>query len=350
MIAVVFYTPIFAGLVFASMSFSQGIIRVCLLLVALAGGVVQAATVQDLYVAAVSVPDRSEAARRKAFIEALGQVAVRVSGSRAAPERLGSAIGDVQRYVQRFGYLAQNQLQVGFDARAVDELLNQAGLPIWGRERPLTFVSLQVEDASGARRFVTSATAGPERDAIIAAANFRGVPLQWAGTADALSGTTQLSASELDAERQRLGADALLLGFATRSGAGTTVRWQLSFGDRTRDTAGSVESGIHLAADTFADIYAAASGSVSELLIEVSGVPNLDAYARTVNYLEGLTLVRSVSVLEVNRDALLLRVVSRGDAETLRRALALDDELLPESLDQSAPDPQRLRVRLQPAR
>lgn len=332
----------------------------CAWLLTCVAGLAGAAAVQvpDLYITTVTVTDRGEGAQQSAFVQALGDVAVRVSGDRNAAARLGSAVGNARRYVQRFGYLAQDRLQVGFDPRAVDEMLANAGLPIWGRERPTTLVWLQAEDGTGVKRTVDGTTPGPERDALVRAAELRGVPLTWptqsSVQANALESllARQPAAAELDAERERLGVDALLIGYATRTAAGAepTVRWQFLFDGQSRDASGGLDAGINLAADSFAQMFAAASGSMSDLVVEVVGVADLSAYAQTLNYLEGLTLVRSVGVTEVRGDTVQFRVVSRGDADTLRRALSLDDRLLPQTLEQSAPDPQRLRLRFQAAR
>ncbi len=311
-----------------------------------------AATVDNLYITTVTVTDRTEAGRESAFAQALADVAVRVSGSRTAADRLGGA--GAKRYVQRFGYLAQDQLQVGFDPRAVDELLTNAGLPIWGRERPATLVWLQADDGTGTRRLITSATSAPERDAVIRAAQLRGLPITWATPATGLDAVLarQPSPAEIDAERQRLGANALLIGFATRSAPGSdpVVRWQFVFDGQVQDGAGSVESGIHLAADRLAEVFAAASGSTSDVIVEVDGILDLDAYAQTLNYLEGLTLVRKVDVQDVRDQTVRFHVVSRGDVGNLRRALLLSNRLVPQALEQSAPDPQNVRLRFQPAR
>jgi hypothetical protein len=313
-----------------------------------------AATVDNLYITTVTVKDRSEAARERAFVQALEEVAVRVSGARDAAERLGSVVGNAKRYVQRFGFLAEDQLQVGFDPRAIDELLANAGLPIWGRERPTTLVWLQAEDNAGRKHIVSSAIASEERDAVLRAARLRGLPIVWPDGSSALANllAQEPTAAELDAERERLGVDALLIGYAKRTGAGTEsfARWKFVFDGRTSDVSGSIASGIDLAADQFARTFAAASGSLADLSVEVDGIDDLDAYAQTLNYLEGLTLVRSVSVTEVRGSTVSFRVVSRGDAQTLRRALSLNSRLVPQTLDESAPDPQRVRMRYQAAR
>lgn len=351
-----FTHPILSGPLTLSMDLRSTWVRTLLVLwlSAWSVGIAAAATMDNLYITTVTVKDRSEAARERAFVQALADVAVRVSGARDAPERMGTAVGSAKRYVQRFGFLAEDQLQVGFDPRAVDELLANAGLPIWGRQRPTTLVWLQADDGTGRKHVVSNVVASPERDAVLRAATLRGLPLAWPNVSSALEGilAREPGVAELDAERERLGVDALLIGYAMRSAPDTepAVRWQLVFDGQTSDTAGNVASGIDLAADRFARMFAAASGSMADLSVEVDGIDGLDAYAQVLNYLEGLTLVRSVGVTEVRGSTVLFRVVSRGDGETLRRALSLDSRLVPQALEQSTPDPQRLRLRFQAAR
>ena len=121
--------------------------------------------------------------------------------------------------------------------------------------------------------------------------------------------------------------------------------------DGVSQTSGSLEDGVHLAADTFAKVFGAVGTSLSEVNVDVSGIANLDAYARTLNYLEQMTLVRNIAVEQVSGDTLRLRLAVRGDAETLQRAIALDRRLVP--LD-AGTDPapanaaNRLALRYQP--
>ena len=121
----------------------------------------RAVTVPDLYETAQPV----DGSRDAAFVEALKTVLVRVSGQRDAALRVGE-ISDPRKYVQRFGFTADNVLEVGFDSASVDQLLSKAGLPIWGRERPATVVMFGVEEAGGAWRWLAADTPAREREAI----------------------------------------------------------------------------------------------------------------------------------------------------------------------------------------
>ena len=110
-------------------------LRFLLLALAFALAPAFAVTVPDLY--EVSVP--MTGGRDAAFVEALKTVVVRVSGRRDAAVRLGGALNDPRKYVQRFGETADNQLQVGFDSVSVDGLLIDAGritVLSYGEDRP----------------------------------------------------------------------------------------------------------------------------------------------------------------------------------------------------------------------
>lgn len=300
----------------------------------------QSVTLTDLYETAQPVQESREAA----FVEALKTILVRVSGSRDAPARVGSEINDPRKYVRRYGFQADGTLEVAFDSASIDEMLSQAGLPIWGRERPVTLVIVSFEDASGAQRWVSADLPAAEREALLRVARQRGLPLTWAtmdseDRAQAGAGTGgQLQVAA------RYGANAVLVA---QSRAGQ-VGWTLVSGDGAVATSGGLEEGVHLAADTFARVFAASGSSLGSVVVEVSGIDDLNAYAATLNYLEAMTLVRGVALEQVSGESMRFRLAVRGDAATLRRAIALDDRLVPAESSSAPALDGRLAFRYQP--
>jgi uncharacterized protein len=285
----------------------------------------RAVTVGDLYETAQPV----EGSRDAAFVEALKTVLVRVSGQRDAAARVGTEINNPRKYVQRFGFTAEDVLEVGFDSVSVDRMLSQAGLPIWGRERPSTLVLLSVETVDGSERWISSDTPAQERDLLARVARQRGLPLKWP-TMDSqdrvqASADADSSSAALLQTAARYGANAALVGRAR----GGSVQWTLVSNDGASRASGGLEEGVHLAADTFAHVFAASGSSLGNVTVEVSGIGDLNAYAATLNYLEGMTLVRAVALEQVAGDTMRFRLAVRGDAGTLRRAIALDDRLVP---------------------
>jgi len=278
-----------------------------------------AATVEDLYETTQPVEGSQDAA----FARALETVLVRVSGQRDAPARVGAALANPRSYVQRYGVTQENVLQVGFDDVSIERLLIDAGLPIWGRERPSVLVVLSLEELGGA--WLSGEVPPADKERIARAAHLRALPLQW-GSIDSqdasLLGMGASSALVQIAERN--GANAILVGRGRRE----ALHWILASRDGVSDASGTLEDGVHFAADTFARLFATQGASLAQVNLEVSGITNLDAYASTLNYLESLTLVRAVAVEQVAADTLRLRLAVRGNAQTLQRAIALDDRLI----------------------
>jgi uncharacterized protein len=307
-----------------------------------------AATVADLY--EISVP--LDSGQDAAFLDALKAVSIRVSGQRDAATRLG-VVTNARQYAQRFG-TANRMLQVGFDSVAIDKLLSTAGLPIWGRERPATLVLLNIREADGSSRWADAQFGSVEREAVTKVARQRGLPLIWPSVdAQEQSRIQQagFSAAALLQIAERFGANATLLGYAQRGSANSlSVRWVLAAEDGATELESVLEEGVHLAADTFARTYGASASSVDNVLVEISGIANLSAYAAAVNYLEAMTVVRSVALEQLSGDILRLRLAVRGDANTLRRAVTLDKRLVPQVVN--SPDavvrPASLQFRYQP--
>ena len=251
----------------------------------------RAVTVPDLYETSQPV----DGSRDAAFVEALRTVLVRVSGQRDAALRVGE-VSDPRKYVQRFGFTADNVLQVGFDSSSIDQLLSKAGLPIWGRERPATVVMFGVEEG-GAWRWLTGDTPAQEREAIARVARQRGLPLKWP-VMDAQERAEASSDSPgLLQAAARYEANAVLLGRAR----GGVVQWTLLSDEGAAQASGGLEDGVHLAADTFARVFAASGSQLGSVIVEVAGISDLNAYAATLNYLEGMTLVRGVALEQVIR-------------------------------------------------
>jgi uncharacterized protein len=303
------------------------------------GASARAVTVPDLYETAQPVAGSREAA----FVEALKTVLVRVSGQRDAALRVGAPVNDPRQYVQRFGFTADNVLEVGFDSASIDRLLSNAGLPIWGRERPATVVMFGVEEAGGAWRWLAADTPAQEREAIAKVARERGLPLKWPVMDAQERAEASSEASGLLQAAARYDANAVLLGRAR----GGVVQWTLLSNDGAAQTSGGIGDGVHLAADTFAQVFAASAGSLGSVIVEVVGIGDLDAYAAILNYLEGMTLVRGVSLEQVAGEKMRFRLAVRGDAATLRRAIALDHRLVPTDAPEGATG-DRLAFRYQP--
>jgi hypothetical protein len=274
-----------------------------------------------LYQATVPLKSPAEADRAAAFGEALKVAAVRASGrsdAGAAPA-IAAAAAAPTSYIQQYSTTTDRMLKVGFDGRAMERLLQQAGLPLWPAERPVTTVYLFLPAIAGAARAVTAAERPPERVEVERAAASRGVPLTWPAEAvDLATARTRTAGAGPKA--------AALLGVPGSTG----YDWSFGHAGQSARGQGGLASGLGLAADTLAGRYAPGSTrSVRTVSIAVGGLTDVRAYAALTKYLEGLSLVRSVSLRMLSGSTAQLALEVRGDLELLRRIVALDGRLQP---------------------
>ncbi|HVY21990.1 MAG TPA: DUF2066 domain-containing protein [Steroidobacteraceae bacterium] len=293
-----------------------GWIRYCTaVLCMLAACSAPAATVNGLYDAAVRVTDNSAATREAAFATALGIVAARVTGERDAPDKLGALLNSAPKYVQRYGYNS-GFLEVGFDSSGVNQLLDQASLPLWGRERPVTLVVLPVSLQSMREA----------RAAIEQTARLRGVPLAWAREVSDRIDPANLT--QIQAMADRYGAAATLLARMKDPTSAASLQWQFVFDGTTQSIDGAIDEGPHLAADVLGKYYAVADKETATTVMDVAGIDGVDAYGTALNYLGGLSTVRTVKVESVRRDVVRFRLELRGAVENFRRSLDVDQKLV----------------------
>jgi hypothetical protein len=298
-------------------------LRTALLCLSLSAVSVSAATVNGMYDAAVRITDNTEASKQAAFATALGMVASRVSGQRDAATKLGAVLNTASKYVQRYGFNS-GFLEVGFDSAGVNSLLEQSGLPLWGRDRPSTLV-IMPSTLQGVRE---------ARAAVEQTARLRGVPLIWAKT-EVSERVAETNIQEIQALADRYRASGVLIARMIDPTSMATLRWQFVFGNSTQEIEGATDEGPHLAADVLGKYYAVADKETIIVALEVSGIDGFDAYGTTLNYLTSLSMVRTVKVDSVLQDVVRFHLELRGAVEKLRRGLELDQKL---STQQSAAD------------
>lgn len=306
-----------------------------------------AGEIDRMYEVEVAVADRSADARAEALRQAMSRVLIRVTGEREAARLIGvdTLLEQPGRYVQQFNYLTSPeraeagealQLRVRFDGAAIERVLRDQGLPIWGRERPTALLWLALGGEQ--RRLIAEDSEHALRQVAAEISRQRGLPVLFplmdlqdqaqVGYADVWGGfdETVLAAS------QRYQPQAVMLGRLQQGAGGWQGRWTLHFG---RDTltwttsgdgaAETLAAGLNTAADRLAlRLAVRALGTVGEVQrIRVRDVFSLDDYARTLEYLQQLTSVRDVQVLAVEPDSLDLLLALDGDMQTLSRLLSI---------------------------
>ena len=281
-----------------------------------------AVTVNDLYVATVRVADRGAVAREQAVGEALAVVLTKLSGQRALALRVATSQTETSRLVQRVGYVAGGQLEVGFDPERINSLLDQFGMPYWDRVRPNVLIVFPV------------ALQGLQEVRVITelAARDRGLPILWAGT-ESSENFASKGLAQIQALGAQYGAGAVLLArlAVTAQGADSplgTIRWQLLFDGNSQEWNGSPEEGIAFAAEQLSRFYAVSGKQVSSSMLEVTGVNDLQTYGQITNDLSNFLTIKHISVQGLQGDVLRVQLEVRGNQTTLRRLLAVDKRFI----------------------
>ena len=312
-----------------------------------------AGEVKGLYEAEVPVEGQSADQRRTAIREAFSQVLVRVTGSREIlhDESLRKIQRQASSYVQQYRYRTVEQkapleperlLRVRFDASAVNRMLRNKGLPVWGSVRPSIVIWLS-QERRGERVMLQPEMSPKVVMAVETQARQRGLTIML--PLMDMEDLRQLPVSALwggfaeDIQRasSRYGADVILTGRLVSMAAGRwTVEWSLYQDGAVEHWSGAkgvvsaiVAQGIEQLSDRLARQYtqSATDNSLSQLQITVMGVDDLAGYAKVRQYLESLMMVEQVALraMNINSGEFLLHV--RGGAEALEQGVKLGSVL-----------------------
>lgn len=313
---------------------------------------ISAVTVQNLYQATVplsaNVNTQALAARA-----ALPQVLVRVSGNNNVTQisAIQTGLPKASNLVQQYALTPTPTptFKVQFDPKAINQLLQKAGQPIWGSNRPLMIVWLSIDRGQGPALIGTS-SADALPSVVTAQAAVRGLPVILPVldlqdlTAVSMNDVTNDVTGVIQAASTRYASDVELIGRITTTGPTSwNGSWTLILNDQSNkeidwnttatDLNVLVQSMVNDATNTLAAHYASAtSGQASNLIsvhMTVSNVNGLNTYAKVLDYLNGLGPVKQAQVLQVDSNHLELELTIDGGVSALTQAIALDAKLTP---------------------
>lgn len=283
--------------------------------------------VEGLYRVREPLASQQPEAREEGLRRAFDTLVLRLTGDADAVSRpaLAELRGNPQQAVSQFGTEAST-LVVEFDPATVQASLRQAGLPLWGADRPgvLTWWLFDAEDGA---HLVGDGQDGA--DLLRAAAQHRGLPVlvplgdlteQLAVTPEAVDGDASAALREVSS---RYDADALLAVHA-RSGEGRWQgRWQLWLGDArtggevSGDSREALADAVMRAVHGFlAPRFVARPGASEALTLEVQGA-DIPRFAE----LERLLAPLGARLQRIEGDRLVYAL--RADPAQVRAQLAL---------------------------
>lgn len=339
--------------------------RIGLSLLVLAGalllsGVARGAEVAGLYESEVGVAGRDASQRNAGIRAAFKRVLVKVTGNSKVGSRskVAPALQRASQYVQQYRYRPAPEggsspawlLWVQFDPQAVNQVLQDAGLPVWGNVRPETLLWLAVEERG--RRYLLGADTGSSMSALVKQiTESRGAPILLP-LLD-LEDQFQVKFSDVwgDFEgavvegSKRYDADVIVVGRLAQGRGGWSVRWSLYQGENAaRWDSSAVKredalmKGLGEAIDVVVSRFAPLAGKESEasVLLEVADIRGLSEYAQVSGYLNTLTPVEKAEPVEVRPSAVVFHLRTRGGLHSLRQALGLGGILSPVSREDRA--------------
>lgn len=318
-----------------------------------------AVQINDLYSATVAVEDQSQPARNAAINVALKKVLQKVSG-RASVLRntaIQSALLNVGSYIDQFQYkkAADDQpgywLIVSFQKAALDKLMQQHEIPVWGSNRPDILLWLAVDE--GHSRYVLDADSADLVALLKTTAAETGlavtVPLfdlkdqsslgfddVWAGQSDKIWLASQRYDSKqvLFGRLQKETANAWRLNWSL-------INAQSSYNEFSQPASleGVLQLSLASVSERLADIYAPRGVIVkNQVFFEINGVKDLAQFVRVTEYLSSLDKVDKVDWLQVGDSKIVLELNVSGDVDVLKSIIALNTVLLPDVTPQPTID------------
>ena len=323
---------------------------------------VYAVDIKGLYEVEVPVFSQTENERKAAMRRGMLQVLIKISGSSEIPFAPGipKILENAASYVQQFRYSAwpasrpvphafeggktpNKILWVRYDKQALNEILRNRGLPIWGRSRPVVLIWLAVED--GSERYLLGNDTSEEMKRLFdVESKRRGMPI----LLPLLDLQDQVAIRVLDVwgdfqeeilqASVRYQTKAVLRGRLFRDGyEGWLAKWTLyEDGERVHWESRGASQGV-IFGDAIDNVASRLSARYAQVIneagsdaffISVNNVTNLKDYARIVKYLSSLALVTDASAVQFDADTARFRIDIDGAEQGVVRTIELGNVLV----------------------
>lgn len=324
-----------------------------------------AVTVSDLGSVLVPVTDNSAQEQARGVSSAFDRVIIKLTGdsrSLASPAIKGLR-KQANQFNTLFGYERARDgsllLRADFDLSALSGALRDAGLSVWGRERPDAQAWLVVEDPAGRRLLPNDEATREIFDNFGRFAANRGIPVRLSTGEPETEGMLALARDDESLFEMLLAASGeapvllvLLLRQQTTEGDAPpswTLHWRslIEGSAQTGKVEGTfpvpvLESGLDAALDTVGSHFmqaVAEGGAAAPFELTVTGISDASAYLRAVKYLEGLDTLKSVSLVKAEGEVLHFRGEAHGGVAALAQAIGFGQVL---RADPAAPGRYRL--------
>ena len=313
----------------------------------------KATLVDDLYTAKVPVSKQNVRIRNAAIDKAFRAVLIKVSGNSnvANNATLKVAMSKAENFIQQYSYTNNENsnadafpylLTVDFAPNAINKLLLQAKLTVWGNDRPLILFWLAT-DIGGQQKLIGASDKSSIPSLIEQYADTRGMPVIFP-VLD-LTDLNQISATDVMAPfinsitqaSVRYGSNVVAIvrfkkevgqwqSYWTLVANGAPLNWQIK--GKVLDAI--IQSGINSISDTLAEQFAlVGAAQQTKLNIKIEGINSVAAYKKVRQYLSRLAIVNQINLIQLSNNQLIFQLDIVGTVATLQGAIKLDHVLVP---------------------
>ncbi len=329
-----------------------------------------AAVVEGLYKSEVAVSGQGKSERQTAMQAAIQQVFAKVSGQPniASIESIKRVIDNSSLYVQQYGYrklkggeLAEHRANGStgnqivwfrFDERAINKVLRENNLPVWGKTRPTTLVWLAIEQ-DGGRYILGSDTLDDMRLSLKREASRRGlailIPLLdledqtalpfadlWGDFQDSiLQASSRYQAEAVLVGRMSLSRSDIWEGRWTLYEKNTSLTWSYQATLANHVLAAGVSGAMEILARRYAQITV--TDAQSDIVLTVLDVASLSDYVKVTKYLSSLEQIKGIQTAFIDTGGVGFNLQLRGSSEGLRQTIGLGSVLVAEEPSVTAP-------------
>ncbi len=309
-----------------------------------------AVKMSSLYQAEVLVPSQTEELKEQAIQDGFLQVLTKVSGDAAIEQNplIKSSINKAAYYVQEYSYSqpttssSEYILRIRYEPEDILRLLNRANIAYWRENRPLILVWLVDQDAEEAA-IIGSETPGDFLEPMKQQAKKLGLPLIFpmmdVTDMNQVSPTdvSKLNLPVLESAAKRYSPDALLIGNLAKTNDGIQSQWQLILGkhewtwkisDKTDENIiSTITSQI---SQTLAKQYVVkiSSGPTAWFRLIISNVTEGTDLTSLMQYLEQLTPVKQVRLLQITGDTVQIAVLISGSQDGFEQSAVIGQHLV----------------------
>lgn len=307
--------------------------------------------VQSLYSAQIPVANYSTQSRQQAIPKALQQVLIKISGNSKVISlpQIQTAIPQAKTILQSYSYSERedtnNQktllLQLNFDPKGIQQILQDANQSLWSKDRPLTLIWLDVRDMQGNNTLIN------DNNSVAVTlknnTNRRGIPiiLPILDLEDLNKVTPNDIATFnlplIEAASKRYNTNTILMGYVHIAPNGQwQSKWTLISNGEPIDwniPGNNIQQILTVITDDVADELASRYATLTQqttsnqLTITIEDIGDLATYIKAMQYLRNLSIITKMQLLNVTPTSIKLLIISNGEESSLINALNANKKL-----------------------